>query len=126
MNINDAFESKYLKAADLTGPVKVTISHVTIEELGQGDDKDKKAIVYFQNAGKGLALNLTNKDEIEVAYGGETDDWYGKEIEIYPTTTLYLGKKVACLRVSVPEQVTDTRPEPDPETTGPPQGDIPF
>lgn len=97
MNINDAFPSEYLKAADLTKATVFTIASVTIETLGE----DKKPVLHFKGTDKALALNKTNAAIIcEVLGTEETEDWVGKRISIYPTKTEYQGKRVPCLRVS--------------------------
>ena len=57
MDINAAFPSKYLKAAEIErGKVgAVAISHVMIENVGFGDDpQDEKPVLYFQGKNKGF------------------------------------------------------------------------
>lgn len=99
MDINSAFPSNFLKATDLNGRrVTVTISHVLPEKVGD----DVKPCVYFQGAEKGLVLNKTNANEIAVMHGFETDHWVGKKIVVYPTTTDFQGRRVACIRVDNP------------------------
>ena len=73
--INDLFPSRFLKAADLNGQRRiVTIKKVTREELGKG--KEKKAVVYFGEAKKGLVLNVTNARKIAAVTGSEViDQW---------------------------------------------------
>lgn len=103
MNINDSFPSNYIKHSDLQGGiVKVTMSHVTIEELGSGDDKNTKPILFFEGRSKGLALNKTNSHVIADAYGTETDGWAGQVLELYPDKTQYKGDVVDCIRVRKP------------------------
>ena len=100
MRVSDAFPSKYLRAADLQGQaVKVLIDNVHYEDIG--DDHDKP-VMMFQGKKKGLVLNKTNALTVEVQFGDEMDDWVGKEIEIYPTTTSFQGKIVDCLRIRIP------------------------
>ena len=61
MDINSAFPSNYLKAADLRGGrVTVAIDSVVIENIGDED----KPIVYFQGKEKGLVLNKTNANMV--------------------------------------------------------------
>ena len=58
VNIHNVFPSKYLKAGDLDGhAVAVTISHIAMEEVGQGD---VKPVLFFAGKEKGLVLNKTN------------------------------------------------------------------
>lgn len=104
MDINAAFPSKYLKAADFHAPVAVTITHLTMEDV----DGSPKPCVFFQGITneegqpKGLILNKTNGNEISYMHGTETDGWAGKQIEVYPTETDYQGKRVPCIRVRRP------------------------
>lgn len=96
MNINGAFPSDYLKAADLNGrPYKMAMGRVTLEKIGD----DERPVLHFQGADKGLVLNKTNANTIAAIFGDETDNWYGHPIEVYPSETDYQGKRVACIRV---------------------------
>lgn len=96
MNINAAFPSDYLKAADLAGQrVTVTMSHVKMAKMGE----DNRPVLYFQGKDKGLVLNKTNMNSIASAYGYETDDWAGQRIEMFPMDVEYQGKMVEAIRV---------------------------
>ena len=126
MNINDAFPSKYLKASDLQGRnLTVRMDQVQVEEVGGGD---KKAVLYFQNAQKGLVLNRINASTIEMSYGSDTDRWRGQPLTLRPDNTLYKGQPVPCIRLSVPpKQQPEPTPEtaPDPAVEGHGGGDLP-
>jgi arabinogalactan endo-1,4-beta-galactosidase len=96
MNINEAFPSNYLKAADLQGrTITVKISHVTSEKLGD----DNKLIIYFEGKQKGMVLNKTNANNLAFAFGPETDDWQGAEAQLYPTMVDFQGRSVEALRI---------------------------
>jgi hypothetical protein len=96
MKINDAFPSKYLKAEDLQGrPATLRMGEALPEML----DGEQKIILYFQGKKKGLVLNVTNAKKIAEVHGEETNDWYDRTIEIYPTETDYAGKTVPCIRI---------------------------
>lgn len=132
MNINDAFPSKYLKAADIKGrpPIAVTISHVALEEIG--DDKTLKPVLYFQGKEKGVVLNKTNGSMIAHTHGPETDGWVGKQILLRCEGVSFRGQIVDSIRVSVAQaeqyaqeqqataQTLEQQPEPDFDD------DIPF
>ena len=99
MDINTAFPSSFLKAADLQGRcVDVTIENVTIEKLGE----DSKPVVHFMGKEMGLALNKINSNAIAMMYSSETNNWTGQVISIYPTETEFAGKIVPCIRVKAP------------------------
>lgn len=100
MNIQTAFPSKYLKAADLgkARPV-VTIAKVAMEDVGD----DHRPVVYFQGKDRTLVLNKTNANMIEeIAGTPETDSWRGVAIVLYASKTDYGGKRVDCIRVDTP------------------------
>lgn len=98
-NIDEAFPSKYLKASDLKGtePV-VAIDRVDYELVGQ--QKDRKAVVYFSGKEKGMVLNKTNAMKIvQLSGSGDTDDWPGFKIRLYATETQFQGEMVDCIRL---------------------------
>ena len=100
MNINEAFPSKYLKAADLQGhTVNVTISNVVKEDIGKGEEK---LILYFQGKQKGMVLNKTNANNIATLYGPETEEWIGQPIVIFEAMVDFQGKTVPALRIRAP------------------------
>jgi hypothetical protein len=98
-NINEAFPSKYLKASDLKNqqPI-VIIGEVKFEAVGQ--NREMKAILYFQGKDKGLVLNKTNANKItEVVGSALTEDWRGHQIRLYPSVTTFGGEEVECIRI---------------------------
>ena len=100
MKISQLFPSKYVKAADLNGKtVTLTIAKLVVEELGHGTEKERKPVLYFQKATKGLVLNRTNAMTIAGLYGDESDDWEGKRISIYPTRIRAFGSMQDTIRV---------------------------
>lgn len=81
MTIDDLFPSRFIKSADIGDTDMVlTISKVEIEDLGYGDAKDTKPVVYFQEIEKGLVLNKTNGETIVKLYGREIAGWSGKKL----------------------------------------------
>ena len=94
---HELFPSKYVKHADLhSREITVTIAKMTMEEVGT--EKEQKPVLHFKEAEKGLVLNVTNYDNIAIAYGEETDDWAGKQVVLYPDRTRFGGKLVDCIR----------------------------
>jgi len=124
MNINGAFPSNYLKAADLQGRrALVTISHLKMEDIGD----DHKPVVYFSGKEKGLVLNKTNANMItEIAKTEETDRWSGLAIVLYPTKTDFQGKRVDAIRVDYPANGQMAAPAPPPPPAEVTADDIPF
>jgi hypothetical protein len=114
MLISKIFPSKYVKAADLQGrPFIVTISRLILEDMGHGAEKERKPVLYFENASKGLVLNRTNAMIIAALYGDETDQWRGQRITIYPTKVRAFGAMQDAIRVR--DQVP-LPPKPQPAT----------
>lgn len=100
MKISQLFPSKYVKAADLNGKtVTLTIAKLVVEELGHGAERERKPVLYFQKASKGLVLNRTNAMTIASLYGDESDEWQGKRISIYPTRIRAFGTMQDTIRV---------------------------
>ena len=97
MNINAMFPANWLKCADLKGKaVKVTIDRLEEEKMGN----DMKWVAYFKGTKKGLVLNKTNAFMIAEHHGGDTANWFGKEIELRPDKTSFKGDIVDCIRVA--------------------------
>jgi hypothetical protein len=99
MHIDSAFPSKYLKASDLQGR-NVTVKMGRVEQEKIGDDM--KLILYFQGKEKGVVLNKTNANNVAAIYGGETEDWYGKEITLVEAMVDFQGKSVPAIRMRAP------------------------
>lgn len=102
------FDSNWIRAWDLGGKARVLkISKVvagTLEDH-RSRRKEKKPVLHFANAGKPLALNKTNAKVLAAMYGNNTDDWVGKTITVYPTTTSFGNDTVDCIRIK-PQQPT--------------------
>ena len=119
-------KSRFLKAADLQKEKKFRVSKVTVEVLGQGNDKERKPVVWFTNDERGLVLNKTNRHTLKDAFGDNMEAWVGKIIIVFPTMTDIRGKPTPALRVRIPppKQATMTgngqaAPQPKPEPPAP-------
>lgn len=111
MRISAAFPSQYLKSADLQGRrVKVTMSHVNMEDVGG----DPKPILYFIGKEKGLVLNKTNANNIAMIYGDDTDAWSGQTIELVEAMVDFQGRTVPAIRVYVQRNAAAPAPAPRP------------
>lgn len=100
MKISQLFPSKYVKAADLGGKtVTLTIKELKVEKMGHGAEEERKPVLYFSNATKGLVLNRTNAMTIANLYGDESDEWRGKRISIYPTRVRAFGAMQDAIRI---------------------------
>ena len=129
MNINDAFPSKYLKAADLQErEIPVVIGRIEMETLGT----DRRMLIYFNGKEKALVCNITNAKNIAKGYGQNTDGWIGKTIVLFEAMVDFKGESVPAIRVKMPKvaagkQLPKKVPEPEPEGDGSDlDDDIPF
>src|SRR5262249_25400014 len=132
MKRNEVFPSKYLKAADLKRKSHiVTIERASYEPFKGLDGKETlKMVLYFRGAETSLPLNVTNLDAVCDATGcSNTDDWPGKQIELYPTRTTMGGKAVDCIRIRRPSAsrpAVAAPPPPPPSEPGEMNDEIPF
>lgn len=102
MNIYDLFPSPYVRAADLpVNGIVVTIKNIVIEDLRNNKTKkiERKPVMYFRGAKKGMVLNKTNGFIIAGLYGPEMDGWAGQRIELYPTRVEAFGTMQDAIRV---------------------------
>ena len=114
MNVNEAFPSNYLKSADLGGRVvRVQIDKVQPEEVGR--DKERKLVIYFVSKTKGMILNKTNATTLMNAYGHESDNWHGADVELYTAMVEFGGKQTEGLRMRIPPRQPAATPPPRPQ-----------
>lgn len=95
------FLSKYLRAKEVEEPQVVTIASVEVEEVGMGEDKEEKLVLYTKEIDRGVVLGakavLTTLTDL---FGEDTDDWIGRKIELfYDPNVLFKSKPVGGLRV---------------------------
>lgn len=111
MKVSDMFPSKYVKGADLSGPVTLTIKTVRPETL-QGNKK--KYVAYFEKAVKGLILNKTNAYKIaEIVGDPDSDNWAGHRVTLYPTTVTAFNEQHRVIRIRKPDNGTPPGDSPD-------------
>lgn len=110
MRISSAFPSKYLKASDIPDGREVHLKIDTVQIESMETTGDEKPVLYFIDREKGLVLNKTNADAIASVMGDDTDQWRGKPIILFATTTSFGGRTVPCLRVRVPRPSAPVEP----------------
>jgi hypothetical protein len=100
MNVNDMFESRFIRPKDLDGREwTLTIAQVRSEELPSRFGPERlKWILAFAGAKKGLVLNVTNARCLAAMWGDESDGWVGKRVTLYPTE--FEGKSAIRVRGS--------------------------
>lgn len=102
MKWSDAHPTKYWKATDLDGGSLILRIHSL--KIEQFDTDGSKPILYFRGEDKGLVVNKTNGDVLAAAFGDDTRDWEGQEIELFAMPVQFQGKTVDGLRVRVPRK----------------------
>ena len=100
MKYSDNFPSPWLAASDVDGAQDFKIE--SCKKEGVGHPPEQKPVVRFVNEDKGLVLNKTNFKSIATLHGDETDDWYGKLVELFVSSVEYQGETRPCIRVRGP------------------------
>lgn len=77
----------------------VTIDYVQREQVMGTDGKKEECTVAHLKGHKPLILNVTNSKSINKLYGPYIEDWAGKRITLYASTTKAFGDIVECLRI---------------------------
>lgn len=125
------YDRDYLGSWDLpeNKDVTVTISAVAGGELvGSGGKKSKKPVISFAGKDKKFVCNVTNAKAIAGMYGNQVEEWKGKRITLYVSTTRdpATGNDIPCIRVRprVPAAAASSPPSPSSEAVGqPPAGE---
>jgi len=111
--INPEFIGAYSipEGQDLT----VTIDYVQLQEItGTGGKKEDCTVAHLVNE-KPMILNVTNSKSIAKLYGPFIEDWAGKKITLFASTTRLAGETVECLRIRpkvaerIAKPITDAR-----------------
>ena len=92
----------------------VTIQHVSREIVTSTGGKKEECTVAHLKGQKPLILNVTNSKSIARLYGPYIEDWAGKQITLFASTTKLAGEMVECVRIR--PQVVQAAPERQPLT----------
>lgn len=106
--VNPDFIGAYaLGGQDLT----LTIATVKRERIVGAQGKSEECtVVYWKEDYKPFICNRTNAKTISKVHGTPyIEDWAGKRITLYPSTTKFGGELVECLRVR-PNKPADNEP----------------
>lgn len=88
----------------------VKIDYVQVEEVtGSQGKKDVCSVMHLVGE-KPMILNVTNSKSIAKLYGPYIEDWRGKLVTLYASTTRLAGETVECLRIR--PQVAERKPGP--------------
>jgi len=108
MNVVQATrKSRFLTKEEVGKGLTVTIDTVLKENVApNGSEPDERCVLYFEDGIKPLILNSTNAQAIGDLLGTtESDDWHGKEIELYHDPKVaFAGKRIGGIRVRAGEE----------------------
>jgi hypothetical protein len=110
------FDSEYVGAWDLTDDDDQAVDKVvTIEKVERKEIKSQrgteiKPVLFFRSSKKGMICNKTNCRVIANMFGPRVEDWEGKRITLYQTTTNTKDGDVPCIRVR-PTPPRDEQPK---------------
>lgn len=114
---NTMVPSKYLKQSDFEQPALLTITEFAQENIAQeGQPEERKWTVYFAELEKGMVLNATNLQLIQVATGTDSSEAaIGRKIVVYVDPNIAMGGKlVGGLRIRAPKNRVAAQPAPAP------------
>lgn len=78
----------------------LTISAVKREMItGTGGKKEECPVCHWKENQKPMILNVTNMKTIAKMYGPYIENWAGKRVQIYASTTKFGGDTMECLRI---------------------------
>ena len=96
--VSEFYGGTYITGADLAGKThRLQVKCVEAEEVG--DDRERKLVVYFTNAQKGLVLNKTNASTLVSVWSDETDEWRGRWLEAFTVPVTFNGRTYDGVRV---------------------------
>lgn len=98
----EALPGDYLGAYSLNGQdVVVTIQSAMKEIItGANGKKEECLVLHFKEPIMDMVCNRTNAKTItKVLNSPFLEDWAGKKIQLYPTTTRFGGEIVECIRI---------------------------
>jgi hypothetical protein len=101
--VSDVYSGEYVTAAQLQGR-RATAQIVQVETEPVGQEQQLKLVLTLKNADgrmwpKRVVLNKTNSLILASAYGDETNDWAGRNIEIWAEPVQFQGRIVQGVKI---------------------------
>jgi hypothetical protein len=111
---DDLYGSKYLSVADLKDrEPRLKVGKVEVAELTDKSGVTKrKYVVWFEGVTKALVINRTNAKKLADAYGKQTSNWIGQNVELYSEETTF-GKGVRVRPLRKPPILVEPDRDPD-------------
>ena len=80
--------SDFLKSTDIgKARVRVTIKSVNTREFSDENGTKTKPLLEFKDKDKMMVCNITNTRRLVKAFGADSGDWIGRNIELYVEET---------------------------------------
>jgi hypothetical protein len=101
MKISQLFPRKYATGQDLVDKTPtLIIDLVQLEEMHSqpGAPAEKKPVIYFARATKGIVLTPTLARQIAAIHGDDTETWTGKSIQLYAESLRVAGQTRLAIR----------------------------
>lgn len=109
--VKDMIQSKFLRKEDFDEDQICTIKGCRLEDVGRDDAPEQRWVIFFREHPKGMVLNITTIRVLEQAFGGDTDNWVGKQATVYVDPNVSFGGKiVGGLRLRVQKQKAAPKP----------------
>ncbi len=128
MASNDAdyrafYDATYVRAWDLPPgqDIVMVIDRVEGVEIKGIDKTERRPVVYFKGAKKGLVLNKGMGKTIKTLYGSRVKDWVGQPISLYATQCSAFGETHDVIRVRPTPPTRKARNAPDRPASPDPQ-----
>lgn len=107
---------EYIGSWDLNGKdTTFKILNVVTKEITGIKGTTKETVLILENS-KPMIVNVTNQLMIQSIYSPYIEDWIGKLITLYPTTTKVRGEKMDCIRIRKvkPQSTAPSKPKKQP------------
>jgi hypothetical protein len=100
----DMYPPRFFSAATFGDKPRVfTIECVRRETFENDGKKSEKPAMYFKGERSGFVLGPTKWDQVAAALDEEDSDrWPDRQIELYPDTTFFAGRKVPTISARKP------------------------
>jgi len=100
MKLSDLFPRKYFSGEDLKGQIhNITITRVTKEQMETRSGKKEIIILYARELSKGVTMGKAMAYSISEILGSEeTNDWIGKQVQLYTETVRVAGQQKIAVR----------------------------
>jgi hypothetical protein len=105
----------YFRTADLDEVRELTLTIAFLAE-DQSVFDEVKDVLYFEDDGRQLQLNVTNAEQLISLFGDEPSGWAGRRVTLYLTT--YGKENKSCIRLKAPGAPTQAATDVSPKPTG--------